>query len=138
MRESAWAKIGFIANYVVLLMRAGWGEGVRPSRTNEQKGTFQPGMKTPNSTKSRAAQCIPESYVALLMRMCIAWVWLRSWNRESLPTARVDCRPRLNLPDMGGPPLCRRKLPVPGSSSLALGHEARLGPDRPGALSVFE
>jgi hypothetical protein len=28
-------------------------------------------MKTPNSTKSRAAQCIPESYVALLMRMCI-------------------------------------------------------------------
>jgi formate C-acetyltransferase len=29
-------------------------------------------MKTPNSTKSRAAQCIPESYVALLMRMCIA------------------------------------------------------------------
>jgi hypothetical protein len=53
-------------------MRAGWGEGVRPSRQNEQKGTFQPGMKTPNSTKSRAAQCIPESYVALLMRMCIA------------------------------------------------------------------
>jgi hypothetical protein len=31
-------------------------------------------MKTPNSTKSRAAQCIPESYVALLMRMCIALV----------------------------------------------------------------
>jgi len=53
-------------------MRAGWGEGVRPSRKNEQKGTFQPGMKTPNSTKSRAAQCILESYVALLMRMCIA------------------------------------------------------------------
>jgi len=52
-------------------MRAGWGEGVRPSRKNEQKGTFQPGMKTPNSTKSRAAQCILESYVALLMRMCI-------------------------------------------------------------------
>jgi hypothetical protein len=55
-------------------MRAGWGEGVRPSRKNEQKGTFQPGMKTPNSTKSRAAQCIPESYVALLMRMCIGIV----------------------------------------------------------------
>ena len=71
MRESAWAKIGFIANYVVLLMRAGWGEGVRPSRKNEQKGTFQPGMKTPTSTKSRAAQCILESYVALLMRRCI-------------------------------------------------------------------
>jgi len=53
-------------------MRAGWGEGVRPSRKNEQKGTFQPGMKTPTSTKSRAAQCILESYVALLMRRCIA------------------------------------------------------------------
>jgi hypothetical protein len=59
-------------------MRAGWGEGVRPSRQNEQKGTFQPGMKTPNSTKSRAAQCIPESYVAVLMRMCIAGLAARA------------------------------------------------------------
>ena len=58
-------------------MRAGWGEGVRPSRKNEQKGTFQPGMKTPTSTKSRAAQCILESYVALLMRRCIVYVLLR-------------------------------------------------------------
>jgi hypothetical protein len=37
-------------------------------------------MKTPNSTKSRAAQCIPESYVALLMRMCIA-LYLAWWQR---------------------------------------------------------
>ena len=66
-------------------MRAGWGEGVRPSRQNEQKGTFQPGMKTPNSTKSRAAQCIPESYVALLMRMCIAGL-VGMWN----PHRRLD------------------------------------------------
>lgn len=29
-------------------------------------------MKTSDNTKSRAAQCFPKTYVALIMRMCIA------------------------------------------------------------------